>query len=339
MNDYKYSVIIPVYNIAAYVELCVSSIVKNSYKNIEIILVNDGSTDNSAEVCDRLSQVYDQVTVIHQENRGVSAARNTGIHAANGDYVIFIDGDDWWEDTTILQDIADIKNSPDVIYMNSYYQVYPNGERKIRSRSNIFKDSYITENVLDYFTKRLTFGGWACYMLITKLSVITTHQIYFDEEIRLGEDADWLFRVLDVSKNVYVTDLLVYNYRVQRADSAMSIKSEKSVRTVLILAHKWVMRAQENTKYETIAKIFCNNAVCYIPNFSHYSKETQNELMQQMDSNGILNIADNGTALVTRCLLPLLRGHSVVMIVNMRHRFIGLLSKLYQPVRKIVKKK
>lgn len=89
------SVIVPVYNVEAYVAKCIESIQNQSYQHLEIILVDDGSTDDSGDICDQYAAYDDRIKVIHQENGGLSAARNTGIEAANGDYIGFVDSDDY----------------------------------------------------------------------------------------------------------------------------------------------------------------------------------------------------------------------------------------------------
>lgn len=89
------SVIVPVYNVESYVAKCIESIQNQSYQHLEIILVDDGSTDDSGDICDQYAAYDDRIKVIHQENGGLSAARNTGIEAANGDYIAFVDSDDY----------------------------------------------------------------------------------------------------------------------------------------------------------------------------------------------------------------------------------------------------
>jgi glycosyltransferase involved in cell wall biosynthesis len=101
MEKNKVSVIIPVYNVEHLLDKCVNSIVDQTHKNIEIVLVNDGSTDNSKIVCDKLAKKHDFIKVIHQENAGQSAARNTGLELVTGDYIMFVDSDDWIEPNMI----------------------------------------------------------------------------------------------------------------------------------------------------------------------------------------------------------------------------------------------
>ncbi|HJA50079.1 MAG TPA: glycosyltransferase, partial [Candidatus Fusicatenibacter intestinipullorum] len=91
----KISVIIPVYNVEKYLKRCLDSVINQTYKNLEIILIDDGSTDNSGKICDEYAQKDERIIVIHKENGGVSSARNKGLDICIGDYISFIDSDDW----------------------------------------------------------------------------------------------------------------------------------------------------------------------------------------------------------------------------------------------------
>ena len=95
IDNCKISIVIPVYNVEKYLQECVDSVVKQSYKNIEIILVDDGSKDNSPKLCDELAKTDDRIKVIHKENGGVSSARNVGLANAEGEYIAFVDADDF----------------------------------------------------------------------------------------------------------------------------------------------------------------------------------------------------------------------------------------------------
>ena len=95
MNGIKVSIIVPVYNVEKYLEKCLDSIVKQTYENIEIILVDDGSTDKSGTILDQYAEMDNRISVIHKKNEGVSTARNTGIEAARGEYICFADADDY----------------------------------------------------------------------------------------------------------------------------------------------------------------------------------------------------------------------------------------------------
>ena len=107
------SVIVPVYNVESYIAECIESIQNQTYMNLEIILVNDGSTDASGDICDQYAAYDERIKVIHQENGGLSAARNTGIEAANGDYISFVDSDDYIR-LTLFEDMLQLLKEYDL---------------------------------------------------------------------------------------------------------------------------------------------------------------------------------------------------------------------------------
>lgn len=119
----KLTIIIPVYNIKEHIERCVSSLGNISDTQIEILIIDDGSTDGSDIVCDKLSQTNKSVKVIHQQNMGLSEARNTGIRNASGDYIFFVDGDDYLSDGAVGYILNAINTCSDV-YIIDHANVY-----------------------------------------------------------------------------------------------------------------------------------------------------------------------------------------------------------------------
>ena len=107
----KVSIIIPVYNVEGYLIKCIQSIVKQTYSNIEIILINDGSTDESGSICKKMEEIYYNIKVINQNNKGVSAARNAGLKESVGDYIMFVDPDDWCEPNMVERMVDSIKDA------------------------------------------------------------------------------------------------------------------------------------------------------------------------------------------------------------------------------------
>ena len=103
------SVIVPVYNVNNYLERCINSILEQNYQNMEIILVDDGSTDGSSIICDNYSKRYENIKVIHKQNGGLSSARNTGIDNCSGRYISFIDSDDWIDKEMFSEMIAQLE--------------------------------------------------------------------------------------------------------------------------------------------------------------------------------------------------------------------------------------
>lgn len=120
------SIIVPIYNTAIYLEQCLDSIINQTYNNIEIILINDGSTDDSGKVCDAYAQKDSRIIVIHQENKGLAATRNIGIEVSTGDYIMFLDSDDWLDNDICEILVSALREHNVQISMCSYTREYPN---------------------------------------------------------------------------------------------------------------------------------------------------------------------------------------------------------------------
>lgn len=129
------SVIVPVYNVEDYLERCLRSVTSQTYKELEIIIVNDGSTDGSREICRHWAALDERITLVEQENKGLGPARNIGIKKASGEYIAFIDSDDWWEVNAVEELMkAAIENEADIVYMNFYYSELDDASGKLIER-------------------------------------------------------------------------------------------------------------------------------------------------------------------------------------------------------------
>jgi glycosyltransferase involved in cell wall biosynthesis len=109
-NEYLISIIVPVYNVEPFISECINSILIQSYKNFELILVNDGSTDNSPTICEQYASKDKRIKVIHKANGGLSDARNWGLKFSSGEYVVFLDSDDYWNDCDALFSLYSLLN-------------------------------------------------------------------------------------------------------------------------------------------------------------------------------------------------------------------------------------
>lgn len=147
------SVIIPVYNVESYLKRCLDSVINQSYQDLEIILIDDGSTDNSSKICDEYASNDPRVIVIHKQNAGQAAARNDGINIAKGEYIAFVDSDDWIEldmYELLMQAIIDTKadivaSGLNMVYQNRVLNLNPNSVSRI---------SYTKEEALDSLLDR-----------------------------------------------------------------------------------------------------------------------------------------------------------------------------------------
>lgn len=154
--NYMISVIVPVYNVSKYLRHCVDSILGQSYSELEIILVDDGSTDGSSQICDEYIEKDTRITVIHKENGGLSSARNKGLEIASGDYVSFIDSDDWLEKDFYSKMVVGMQEGADVV--NGDYSIYYNN-RAYPKYDNLKMGFYNEEDIVNSYLKPLINSG------------------------------------------------------------------------------------------------------------------------------------------------------------------------------------
>ncbi len=216
----KLSVIIPVYNVEKYLGMCINSIMTQTYSDLEIILVDDGSTDNSPQLCEEFSKKDPRIKVINQTNSGVSAARNTGIAAATCDYITFVDSDDWLHRdmylnmTEILErhprtdgvmcDFATVKN-------NTAQQITSQLREGLYTKKDIIREIYPTLLVTEDFSRLPIVSACTC---IFKRSFILENNIQFDESLRYSEDYLFMADVMThCDSYYYLKNFSGYHYR------------------------------------------------------------------------------------------------------------------------------
>ena len=261
METLKLSFIVPVYNVAPYLRKCVESLIHQDFSNYEIILVDDGSTDESGALCEEISHANDGMSrdkslnepltlndgkpiikVIHQVNGGLSAARNAGLKVAKGEYVCFVDSDDYWEPNVLgglMQQVErekldvlrfDYQNVRELESERNYEVFEPNKTPRFVDR--------ITE-VVDGESYLNTRMGYACYavMFVIKRSLLINELVnesvselgdgncLFTEGIHF-EDTEWLPRMMLAAKGVNSTTMVVYNYLV-RQGSITKVQGDK----------------------------------------------------------------------------------------------------------------
>lgn len=228
----KVSVIIPIYKVEEYLRECVDSVISQTYSNIEIILVDDGSPDACPRICDEYASKDERVVVIHKENGGVSSARNAGIKRASGEYLMFLDGDDWLKNKYAIEIISSrIKlTNPDVLSFN-FEKVYDSGKRIVYfSKQKSMPVNIDTEDSLKYIKKNDIWISSACNKVI-KHEFFSSGEIYFRHGIT-SEDIDWSLRLLICTKiNDFISDV-IFCYR-QRNESLSNKISAKKVEVLI----------------------------------------------------------------------------------------------------------
>ena len=222
------SIIIPVYNVQQYLERCLDSLGRQSYENLDIILVDDGSTDGSGEICDQYASEYSNIKVVHIANGGVSNARNIGLSLASGEYVTFVDGDDWLAEDFLETGVKVLEKTGADIFMGSYVKSYENGINMKVNEDTETMQLTAQECVDKIFVKNPMKSDlpWSIWGKIYKTSL--WKNVRFDTEISMGEDAIAFWDVLQNANQVIYKAIMGYYY-FQRMDSAMHIMSTKHI--------------------------------------------------------------------------------------------------------------
>lgn len=188
MSDLKFSIIIPVYNSQHALSECVNSILAQSYKNFEIILVNDGSTDDSAQICDALSASDERIITIHKENGGTSSARNAGIDASSGDYITFTDNDDLWSDKNALENIANqLDESHADVLLHENYVLWLDTRKTIEPSTTCKRADIVdkpTAQALSNIISGNLFSLYCVWSKVIKADIIKENNIRFPEGMR-----------------------------------------------------------------------------------------------------------------------------------------------------------
>lgn len=220
MKD-KISIIVPVFNVELYLSKCIESILNQKYNNIEVLLINDGSTDNSGEICDKFANKDNRIKVIHKKNEGVSIARNIGLKYSTGEYIAFVDGDDFVNENIYTTLYSRINNSRFDLVMCRFYRSFSNGENIVENeplregeylKDNIYKELILPMigNDFDNMGKSLIMGTtWRC---LYKKEIIKKNRIEFPI-IKIAEDMIFNLNYLAYCNYVYIEKEPLYYYR------------------------------------------------------------------------------------------------------------------------------
>lgn len=211
------SVIIPVYNAEKYIERCLYSVCQQTYRNLEIICINDGSKDGSARIINDIASEDNQIKVVHQKNHGESHARNVGLSLATGDWIAFVDNDDWLEPDMYQRMIeAGIKYNADMVCC-SWLKEYQDRTIKAVNKSRVEQNPFGREALLRYIYLRDEYQGFA-YMWDKLYKRENLQDIRFNEKLRIAGDVLVLAEIALRTRRAVYLDEAYYHY-LQRSDS------------------------------------------------------------------------------------------------------------------------
>lgn len=300
MND-KISVIVPVYNAQQYLTRCVSSILNQTYKNVELILINDGSQDESFQICQKFQQKDSRVIVLNQTNSGVSCSRNRGLQKATGNWISFVDADDWIEETSFewaleMQD----KYNADIVMWNRLDD-YPDKSKKClyQDDSLLLSNSDEMEKFrLRIFTGykskgRKDNGSKNIYAKLIRKSLLDEHSIRFDEDLKHHEDMIFMMKAFEVAQRVYLENKLLY-HRTMHGDSTIHKYYPDIVKDNALTSARYKEFLDSNKKSQVYYTFWAGMHVYWLMQvFSLYYFHKENEDNLRSKIKAIRNLLKN----------------------------------------------
>ena len=261
------SIVIPVYNVEDYIDECVCSVVSVK-EDIEILLIDDGSTDSSGLKCDLWKEKDRRIIVIHQENGGLSSARNTGMQNAHGDYVMFLDSDDFI-DPDMTNKLIDLLEYDSDIYVGLYENYYTDEDLYEKEICDAFLSLKKNSTISD-FLRTIPKDGKSCHLIacrfVVKRQLLLENSLLFVQGI-YHEDEEWVLRLLTTANSVYVTDLYYYKYRQARKGSIMSSIRPKNIwDRLIIMDHACSLLSKNGNDQIKIEFIKTRIALLYLSN-------------------------------------------------------------------------
>lgn len=282
----KVTYILPIYNVEKYLSECVESILSQTYSDFEVLLVDDGSPDNCPALCDEWAKKDIRIKALHKPNGGLSDARNYGLDRAQGDYVVFMDSDDFWVDKDCLSHLMNVvKLHPECDFIGfncSYYY----SDTKLFRRWVSYDDKLATPIDKDTAICSLVASGTmpmsACLKIIKRKS-LSDMGLHFIKGT-ISEDIPWFIDLLDGSKNCMFINQYIYAYRQNVAGSITASGNPKSTSDLFTIVKNEVNKMNErsfseeakNALYSFLAYEFC----ILLTASSRMSKEMRKELMQ-----------------------------------------------------------
>ena len=273
-NNPKISVIVPVYKVEKYLDKCVESIVNQTYKNLEIILVDDGSPDNCPAMCDAWAEKDSRIRVIHKANGGVSSARNVGLDVATGEYIGFVDSDDWIESNmyeTLLNNAVRHCAQISKCTFDRCYEIQTNASLKNDLLKCYFGKDSIMNNLL---------SGSDCVNIFCSIySADMLKNIRFDNKLRIAEDFLFSYHVSCAASVKVISDLPLYHYFYNDVSVTNEGSADKWMDNLKVLNYIW-SKERENKK---VFDCLCNryivdslNLIQYLVKLGHVKTEDYN---------------------------------------------------------------
>ena len=326
----KFSVIVPIYGVQDFIHKCVDSIIGQTYKNIEIILVDDGSPDECGRICDKYAKLDKRIKVIHKRNGGLISARKAGDAIAKGDYIICVDGDDWIE-KEYIEAMACVINEvkPDMVCCGFIFD-YPNKSMNhpIKFGQGLYNKKAMEENIYASLiqTEDATYFPPHVFAKVIKREIYHKAQQSVNEDFSIGEDAACIIPCIYNAQSMYILDKCLYHYRMNRWSltndkKPFSWNGPKSIYDTIssqINLKEYHFQEQLDRKY--VHELFL------VIKSQFYRKEPYYKIKQDIDKK----LDDSFTkSVIKRCHFSCLKGKVMVMSLKKRmYHLILLYSRM-----------
>lgn len=323
------SVIVPVYKVEKYLHQCLSSLAAQTLADMEIILVDDGSPDGCPEICDEYAAKDARMKVVHKENGGLLSARKAGFAASSGDYIGFVDGDDWVEQDTFLNMYKAVcEYSPDMV-LSDFLSDF--GDR-VEPSDQCFEDGvYDRARLEKEIFPRMLFDGRFyrfgvnpnCWSKLVRRGLIEKNLLSVDENIRMGEDAAFIYPCLLDSQSAACIKTPTYHYRI--TGQSMSTAYDEKLKDIILLPYKRLKEKNADSNFDISAQL--DYYLLYMVNFllrneakkaNSHSKKERRSVIENICANGDIrsaaaNIDGGKLPAHTRLLASALKHGSVFM--------------------------
>lgn len=328
----KISIIVPVYKVPEnLLRQCIESLINQSFKNIEIILVDDGSPDNCGDICDEYAKKDNRIKVIHQKNRGLAGARNTGFFQANGKWITFVDGDDWIDRDTCLKAIEATDIDTELVFWTRMKE-YNNKSIECYFIKGIEKKTYfddecreLQENILDFNSNIST-----AYAKLIKREFLLENKIIHDEELRQGaEGIEFNIRLFENLKKAVFINIPLYHY-IYNDQSISANCSDENNEYVIRCFEKIKNYILQSKNKDKLLEMFYNRMVYVIittaisgyfnPNNCEEYKSKVNKykdyLSQTLVKESLKNASLEGVS-CSRRIIYLLINNNIFFLINL----------------------
>lgn len=238
MSDVLFSIIIPCYNVEAYIDECINSVLQQTYTGYEIILIDDGSTDGTHQRCEYWEKQDDRIKLITQRNAGLSEARNAGIGVARGDYLVFVDSDDSIECESLSSFQRQLQDDTEVL-ITRLAECYPDEMKELDAGMQSSDGVQLSQHEAIDWTMNKSQCTWPSVKYIVRRDLIERYRLRFKRGL-LNEDIDWTTSLCCIAKKYKLCSYLWYNHRMKRVGSITTLATHRQVTDVIDIAHSYI---------------------------------------------------------------------------------------------------